>query len=167
MPAITLVERRELPFENGKKAVPRCGTEPERRPDYIAGARLLRRLHQPSQTGPVVGDSWNDGGYNEPRMNPTLGEPPECPKPRRRHWRAELQPACQPRVRRGQRDIDAELIALRNRLKKIEITSNERRFGDDLDGQTVIRAQHLQDSAGEPEPPLGGLVGIGGGADDQ
>ena len=56
---------------------------------------------------------------------------------------------------------------LRERLEQIEIAGDQRRLGDDLDGEPVIRAQHLQDPAGKPELPFGRLVGIGGGTDHQ
>jgi hypothetical protein len=53
------------------------------------------------------------------------------------------------------------------RLQDVEIAGDQRRLGDDLDRKAVIRGQHLQDPAGEPEPPLGRLIGVGGSADHQ
>src|SRR3954453_21735698 len=112
MSPIPLRQLGELSLEDGKKSMSRCGTEPERRPDYIAGTRFLRRLHQPSQAGPVVGNSWNDGRYNESGMNSTVNKPAECPEPGRRYWGAELQPASKPGISRGKRDVDTHLVVL-------------------------------------------------------
>src|SRR5215210_1612320 len=54
---ISFGESRELPTEEWKEAVPRCGTEPERRPDHIAGARLLRCFHQLCEARPIIRDA--------------------------------------------------------------------------------------------------------------
>ena len=66
---VALGQRRELPGEQGKEAVPRRGAEPERRPDHVAGARFLRRRHEaaeparssvmPGRMGATISPAWS------------------------------------------------------------------------------------------------------------
>ena len=69
VPLVPLGELGKLASEHGKEAVPRRGAEPERRPDHVAGTRLLRRAHEPSEPSPVVGDAGEDGRHQQTGVN--------------------------------------------------------------------------------------------------
>jgi len=75
---ISLGESRELAGEEWKEAVPRCGTEPERRPDHIAGARLLRCFHQPGEACPIVRYTGNDRCHEKSGIDAPINETMEC-----------------------------------------------------------------------------------------
>ncbi len=62
---------------------------------------------------------------------------------------------------------DGDLVSLAESLEQREVAGDERRLGDDPDRETAVVQQQLEDSAGEAEFPLGGLVAVGGGADDE
>ena len=69
VPRVALGELGKLAGEHGKEAVPRRGAEPERRPDHVAGTRLLRRAHEPVEPRAVVGDAGEDGRHQEPGVD--------------------------------------------------------------------------------------------------
>ena len=49
----------------------------------------------------------------------------------------------------------------------VDVAHDQRGLRDHLDREAPIPQQRLENLPGEAEAPLGGLVGIGGGADDQ
>src|SRR5688500_11156403 len=83
---------RELTREMGKEAGPRRGPEPERRPDHVAGTRLLRRRHQPPEPLAIVGDARDDRRQKQSRVDPGRAQTRETANPRGGDRRAELEP---------------------------------------------------------------------------
>src|ERR1041385_8606663 len=69
-------------------------------------------------------------------------------------------------IRRGDREVDAELVPLGELGEQVQVPGDQRRLGDQSEGQPTMLQQRLQEAAGEEEPPLRRLIGIGGGADE-
>src|SRR5882724_1125605 len=161
---------REFPEragQMGKEAVPRCGAEAERRPDHVVGTGLPRRLEERVERGAAVGDARNDGRNQQTGSDAGAGQFGEGAEARRRHWRAELEPPGQPGVQCCQRDVHFELVTLGQLAQHDEIAGDQRRLGDEAEGEPAIGQQRLEHSTGEPELSLGGLIRIGGGPDDE
>ncbi len=165
MPLVACGQLRKLAGEHGKEAVPRRGAEPERRPDHVAGAGRLRRVQEPIERREPIGDSGKNGRHEQSGMDPRRREPRERADARRRRRRAELESTRQAAVERGERDVHRDFVPLGEARQYVQIARDQRRLGDDADGQPPVPQQHAEHLAGEPEPPLGRLVGIGGGAD--
>src|SRR5258705_5026106 len=62
--------------------------------------------------------------------------------------------------------MDLEVAARLNAPEHIGVARDERTLGDDAEVQALAARQPLEDSAREPEAPLGRLVWIRGGTDD-
>ena len=167
MPPVPLGEVGKFADEDGKEAVPRRGAEPERRPDHVAGARLLRLCHELRETGAIVGDAGDDGRDEEPRVHAAVGEAPERLEPHRRHRRAQLEPPREPRVGGGEGDVDGDFVPLAELLEHVEVACDEGRLGDDAEREAAVVEQQLEDLAREAELSLGGLIAVGGGTDDE
>src|ERR1041384_1973070 len=69
-------------------------------------------------------------------------------------------------IRPGDREADAELVPLGELGEQVQVPGDQRRLGDQSEGQPTMLQQRLQEAAGEEEPPLRRLIGIGGGADE-
>ena len=73
---------------------------------------------------------------------------------------ARLHAARQLAVERRHRDRDDRELVPRHLGEDVEIALDQRRFGDDRHRVAEI-AQHFEDRAGDAEPPLDRLVGVG------
>ena len=79
--------------------------------------------------------------------------------------RARFQQAGELLVERGDRDVDAEHVAARDLAEQIQIAHDQVALGDQSQVPAALPGEDLQDGARAFEAPLGGLVGVRGGAD--
>ena len=79
--------------------------------------------------------------------------------------RARFQQAREFLVDGGDRDVDAEHVAARDLAQQVEIAHDQVALGDQAEVPAALGGEDLQDGARAPEAALGGLVGVGGGAD--
>ena len=77
---------------------------------------------------------------------------------------AGLERAGEFRVERGDRDVDPHELVAGELLQQVEVAQDARRLGDDAEGMARL-GQHLDDAAGDPQPALERLIGVGVGAE--
>ena len=134
MISVALRQLGELLREVGKEAVPRRGTEPERRPDHVAGTRLLRRRHEPQEALAVVGDAGDDRCEQQPRR----GFPPRSVA-RAARIRADGtgERSSSRRASRGSsvaiETLTVTSLRSESRLEHVDVAGDQRRLGDDTD----------------------------------
>ena len=95
-----------------------------------------------------------------PGRDAGLGQRGDRFEPALRRRGARLHLARQLAIERRDRDRDDGKIVARHLGENVEIALDQRPFGDDRDRMAEI-AQHFEDRAGDPEPPLGRLVRVG------
>ena len=61
--------------------------------------------------------------------------------------------------------MDAEHVAARDLAKQVEIADDQVALGDEAEAPAALFGEDFEDGAGALEAALGGLVGVGGGAD--
>ena len=71
------------------------------------------------------------GAISSPAYDARRREPAERADPRRGHRRAQLEPARQPPVERGERDVHRHLVPLGEPPQQVEVAGDQRRLGDD------------------------------------
>jgi hypothetical protein len=73
--------------------------------------------------------------------------------------RAELD------IQRGDGHVDRELVVLSDFAKNFEVAHDQIRFGDNAQLEAAMAGELFENAAGDFVAALGGLVGIGGGAE--
>ncbi len=85
-------------------------------------------------------------------------------QPAMRRRGARLEDPGELRVERGDRDVDRHQAARRHRRHQVEVALDARRLGDQRERMRAL-GHHLDHRAGDAEPALDRLVGVGGRAD--
>ena len=115
--------------------------------------------------GPIVRHSGEHRRHDHAGVDPGVRQLPERGEPHGGPRRAHFELLDQRHVHGDQRDVDLEIRTGRETAQHVEVLGDERALGDDPDGEAFITRQALEDGPGQMEPPLRGLIRIGGGAD--
>jgi len=81
----------------------------------------------------VVGHAREDGGDDQPHVEPGCGELGDRAQPHGRHRRADLERPDQLHVHRDQRDEDLDVIVLGESAQDVGVPRDKRALGDDAD----------------------------------
>jgi hypothetical protein len=133
MPLVVRDDPGKLAAEQGKEAGTRGGAEAERRPGYETRPGSLRRFHHCGKAGPPVGEAGQNGGEQDPRMDPRAGERRERTEPGMRQRGARLEPPEQHRIGRGERQADVQVVPVRELHQQVDVAGDERGLGGDAD----------------------------------
>src|SRR5208282_2411851 len=94
-----------------------------------------------------------------------LSELANCVYPQVGARGARLENPRQVDIQGGYRDMDRQQVILRDLAKKVEIADDEIGFGDDPQLEAAMTSELFENAARDFVAALGGLVGIGCGAE--
>jgi len=163
--AITLNEMWEFFLQKGKKDGSRARLQEKRvgKNGFRAGA--CGGLDQSFEVAGIVGDagkhgSADDSGGNAREVHLTNGFQAQIGA-----RGARFEDAREVSVDSRDGDIDEDAVVASDFAEKFGVAEHQIRFRDDADLETAVTRKLLEDGAGDFVAPLGGLVGVGGGAD--
>ena len=131
-----------------EEPVARGGAQPERIADSEARAGGTPRLHQGGERGPAVGDTREDRGDQQPGVDAAAGEPGKRADAGVGRGTPRLDPAQQGGIERGNGNVDRELVLPGQPGEQVEVAGDQRRLGDQPDGEAAVPQQRLEQPAG-------------------